>query len=367
VILILSFLLTGCNQTSENGIEVILSKEYPIIRAETLVDTISFIHLETTKKSLLPAFNKCILKISSNHIVVYNKVNKSLIVFNRQGKYLCSFNHYGRGPQEYSFVTQLFLNSREEIILVDQGRNILTFDINGKLLYHKELDSKCLRMVKMSTEGYYAVQFVFPETNAVRLVLLDNNFIVKKSIDLSNILKDPRYYSFASLGFFKHRLVITPYPKDSLYLLNKDNQVIPFRGIDLGKNAASSDVDFIQDVAALNNKAFLMNSSIIGDYLFVTGGEKGIQTKVINLIDNKVFDILRSRVTQAYIVPSKNGSMVLRINGGVVGHKYCGILTVDEMIKLKEDSRYNMIDEITILEDKTPLDANDNFVIQISY
>jgi hypothetical protein len=40
---------------------------------------------------------------------------------------------------------------------------------------------------------------------------------------------------------------------------------------------------------------------------------------------------------------------------------------VDEVMKLKEDSRYDMIDEITILEDKTPLEANDNFVIQISY
>ena len=60
-------------------------------------------------------------------------------------------------------------------------------------------------------------------------------------------------------------------------------------------------------------------------------------------------------------------SMVLRINGGVVGHKYFGILTVDEMLKLREDNRFNTIDEITILEDKTPLDANDNFFIQISY
>ena len=67
------------------------------------------------------------------------------------------------------------------------------------------------------------------------------------------------------------------------------------------------------------------------------------------------------------IPPMYQRSMVLRINGGVVGHKYFGILTVDEMLKLREDNRFNTIDEITILEDKTPLDANDNFFIQISY
>lgn len=365
-ILFLSFILTTCNQSSENNIHVILSKKYPTIYAESLVDTISFVHLETTKKSILPEYDKCILRISSNLITVYNKVNKSLVVFDRRGKYLSGFNHYGRGPYEYSYVTQLFINSQDEITIVDQGKNVLTFDIHGNILKAKELESKCIRIIKKSPEGFYAIQLHLKETNSVRLVQLDDSLKVKRAIDLSNYLKDPKYYSLASLDFYKGSLVLTPYPKDRLYLLNDDSQLMPFKGIDLGKNAASSEVDFINDATVLNNKAFLMFSAIIDDNLFVTGGDKGIKTKLINLADNRVFDIYRDRITNAYIIPSKNGSMVLRVNGGVRDHKYYGVLSVDEMKNLMEDSNYNKIDEIIMIQDTAKILPDDNFIIQIS-
>jgi len=80
-----------------------------------------------------------IIKISDNHIVIYDNTCNKVLIFSRQGKFERVLSRLGKGPGEYVSVRDLTINEKDNriILLSEFQRKLIFFTIDGEFLGDK--------------------------------------------------------------------------------------------------------------------------------------------------------------------------------------------------------------------------------------
>jgi hypothetical protein len=115
-------------------------KQIKIKKLSEIIEKYHFIKLETTKESLLGEIKK-IMTFEENVFILEARSSNGIKVFNNKGKYLYKIGREGSGPGEFVRLKGFTINeSNRQLILLDsEGKKLLYFSIEGKLLKEKHL------------------------------------------------------------------------------------------------------------------------------------------------------------------------------------------------------------------------------------
>lgn len=118
-------------QTKNSAGQEIVLNEISNELLHSLIDSIDFIPLETTHKSLIRSVAQ--LDIMDDYLYILNDDFASVLIYNRQGKLVNSIHNQGRGPQEYIRINGMYLDHlNHRIILSDTfSKRLLIYDSLG--------------------------------------------------------------------------------------------------------------------------------------------------------------------------------------------------------------------------------------------
>lgn len=109
------------SQISENDIKLNLSE---------FIDTLFYIIPEAVDSGIIGTYNKVIIK---NDTIVIADNFGSVFVYSISGTYINSFNYKGRGPGEYTRITDIeFYNGR--IYILDNTTKMHSYNVSGEFL-----------------------------------------------------------------------------------------------------------------------------------------------------------------------------------------------------------------------------------------
>ena len=128
------------NATTEDGIiKFDISKNYPKSNKTDadFIAEIEYVPLETNKDVLVDRYSR-LHYISENYIMVTERGKGDILVFDRKGKIVVNLSRKGRGPEEYSAMSNVVIDEKnEEIFVFDNigtGRVVVYSISNGEYL-----------------------------------------------------------------------------------------------------------------------------------------------------------------------------------------------------------------------------------------
>lgn len=149
-ITILVALSLSCNSNKKSDSLSILNINYKkiiidyneavaILNLDNIVDTLNFIPLEKTKPYV---GNIKKLIIYHDNFIIWDSKGKTVWVFDSKGKFKTRINKLGKGADEYIEITNISVNKRGDIQIVDASRkSIVSYSLNGTFLKRKSLKS----------------------------------------------------------------------------------------------------------------------------------------------------------------------------------------------------------------------------------
>ena len=131
----LLFFLFGCGEYHSRDIAGVISIEHAFNNVKTLnmsdyFTSIEYIPLQTFVESALPEIT-LFDKDDSNFYLAAERRSSSVAVFDLQGNYVKSIGNMGRGPGEYTWIGDMFLQSENTIAVVD-NKKMVSYSVDGK-------------------------------------------------------------------------------------------------------------------------------------------------------------------------------------------------------------------------------------------
>ena len=75
-----------------------------------------------------------------NYFYIFDKQQLVIHIFNKRGQYISSINQKGKGPNEYVHITDLFIDSNNNIVIYDfPQRKLLRFNKDGTFLHEQKV------------------------------------------------------------------------------------------------------------------------------------------------------------------------------------------------------------------------------------
>ncbi|MCR8667544.1 6-bladed beta-propeller [Aestuariibaculum sp. M13] len=139
------------------------------LKISDICNQITYVELETSDLSLVGNVTKIVA--SEDYIIILDKTGK-LVVFNSNGKFLNIINHQGRGPNEYTEITDFSFLEEDGLIAIYSR-------VNDRSVYLYSLDGKYVDDFKIKYESENLYNF-------------NNNFIFYNSHFFRN---QSNYYS----------------------------------------------------------------------------------------------------------------------------------------------------------------------------
>lgn len=138
--LLLLSLLIGCSPVSKTEISDIdkislqLKEENYKMNLSEIVDSIAYIPLETTEKSLLGDIDRMIVTEAGEYLIVDKEIASVLLLFTSEGKFVRQIGIKGDAPEEYIKIEDVAYYNRKVYIWDSANRKILEYNMNGELL-----------------------------------------------------------------------------------------------------------------------------------------------------------------------------------------------------------------------------------------
>ncbi len=102
-----------------------------------LFDTIWQVELKTYNDEFISRISRAI--VTDNIILIADYVQQKVFLFNANGDYINTINGFGKGPNEYVKITDIFINNRDEIEIINMyGESILLYSLNGEFISTRE-------------------------------------------------------------------------------------------------------------------------------------------------------------------------------------------------------------------------------------
>lgn len=114
------------------NLDIKTTQDIPI---RDFVDSVQIIILETTESSMLGEISQVFF--SGDSIFVVDKVTASVYAFDYSGKYLNKIAKQGRGPGEYTKISNVIFDETKKRIMIFDGntKKMICYDQNGKFLH----------------------------------------------------------------------------------------------------------------------------------------------------------------------------------------------------------------------------------------
>lgn len=101
-------------------------------------DTINYLKLDCSR-SPIGSINK--VAINDKYIVIYDRNSHRIFQFNRHGEYLRDLMKFGKGPNEFSDVTNLDINTNNEVLVFKEHTTITGLSETGDPLFSFQNES----------------------------------------------------------------------------------------------------------------------------------------------------------------------------------------------------------------------------------
>ncbi len=125
-VLFLIVIFYSCDRKSDNNIngdsitriDLLTEPESTIKKLSEIATTVEYIPLQTTENSFITSF---VLKIVNKDDRIYiqnSQMRNEILCFNRDGKFLFKLQNSGRGPEEYTFISDFDVSSDNKSLTI---------------------------------------------------------------------------------------------------------------------------------------------------------------------------------------------------------------------------------------------------------
>ncbi len=156
LILIICFACTNSadrghlSEKSLHGHTISLGPAKDTIKLSDIAEEVSYTYLEENDSSLIGSIDRVF--VTDSIIVVVDKLGSGTIhLFNNEGMHINSFSAPGRGPGEYTSITDAVLYEGNSSLLVydSKGRKFLFYTLWGEFLKEIKTDLRFTRMTRL--------------------------------------------------------------------------------------------------------------------------------------------------------------------------------------------------------------------------
>jgi len=238
-LVLLSLLLCCCKSEKTSSIVTldVLTPNGPELKnLSEIASDIQYIPLETTPKALM----KFVMNLKATEDKYYFNTILELLCFDKNGKFLYKLDSQGRGPEEYTYLSDYDLLPEKNLVIV-------LASVSGKLLFYNETDSgfKYIRKLNVKVHPHYC-DFI-PDQDNILLTYTtadgENKFqciVINQEGD--TLFKRPNYYKFnriskVVMGFnidnvinrINKTLSIKGFLTDTMFTITSDYKFVPYK------------------------------------------------------------------------------------------------------------------------------------------
>jgi len=218
-----------------------------LVNLSEIADTIEYIPLETTPKSLLahPPSDRILYE---KNILYFTQKKGFIKIFDSKGKYVSTFNRLGRGPQEYEQLDIIQIDNTSGNIIIKSINKVVEYFPNGEFIRNiflpapDKIDNIYIRnFLKLGDSYFFSGSAI--STNSV--IITDSSLNVIKKLKYPPEEMDLVIKNKNSPPAFIYPYIY-PY-NDKIRLINGNNKYI----LSIDKNL-SVDTVFIIDYGKFN-------------------------------------------------------------------------------------------------------------------
>lgn len=228
LLLITFFLLSSCNKKSKNQIShellkfnIALDHIEPDLNRK--FESARIIVLETKEEGIINGINK--LYKDENRLIIFDYRAKQVLVFDTLGNHLTTIKRIGRGPAEYSFLTDIVYDDDKKQIgmLRQENGDILWYDLDGRFQSADRIEREKFIFQFASMINGHLFHFISnPKTDAehyqVNITKLHDNKVIKSlfKTDTREISSGDFFHPF---GTYNNQITIhLPYKQEVYYI-----------------------------------------------------------------------------------------------------------------------------------------------------
>ena len=245
-----------------------LEKEIDNIQSVNLTeigDTIIYIPLETSDKSLLKDLSKII--VTNDHIAVYDRSN--ILMFDHSGQFIRQISKRGQGPGEYSLLIRdyCFSLDNQKIYLLVDGNRYFEYNVDGKFLHSYKINTPAQEMLPLNDSLFVFYSVHSPKLANPSIIIADLNNNIQRTYP--NYYKNNDQNVIISLAPFYARhgqIRFKEFGVDTLYTIT-ENEIIPYSFVSLGKKLWSGNLSG-NPMSAKSNEEYqkIVREQIAGKY-----------------------------------------------------------------------------------------------------
>ena len=194
---------------------------------DSLIADVEFLKLGQTGDVLIGQVNK--LWITEQHVIVADRLtSQAIFVFDREGNAQTVINRLGRGPQEYTHVTDVILTpDKERIVVLDVfKKKLLYYSMNGDYLYDKDM-SFCIGSLEyIDDQTIMGVAYGY-QTEDPGLASYENNQHYVYVLDTMMNITGSAMTVQPFINRFGDRVYVNPSHSDTIYRVTKNAGFAP--------------------------------------------------------------------------------------------------------------------------------------------
>ncbi len=276
-LLLLLSLASGCRQKSGDGglpvIDVAGSiGTYRQIPMSELISEVEYIPFETGPDFMIGGSNYDVITTASR---IFVRSPRYCYVFTGEGKFISDIGRQGRGPGEYTSASGMSIDETNRTVYLNASDKILKYTWDGEFVSEFEKPMLDYAMINkpqrtaflrdnlfighiFNTSGQVPENWIiFDDTGTVVKTFLQSIKVEKADGFVTTILDSPRPQVVSEEAY------VQEYLNDTLFLLNRNDELVPKFVFNLGRYAFPHDVYLTPDnVFDTQNSSIVINNHV---------------------------------------------------------------------------------------------------------
>lgn len=212
-----------------------LDSELPAERFADLIESVEVMRLEETSNSLLSYIHE--IHKTTDQLLLTSGKESDLFVFDLNGDFVRKINRQGDGPEEYSDITDLWLENDTIAIYSRNQRKVMKYDLKGDFIMVDKLPNQAGHIYSYRN-GYAMEMNYYPinDTSYYRFVVLNRQLEpVNKYFEIESLIPQGLSFSNNSVTPYKDGVLFHRIMNDTIYYL-RDEKLSPLVHFDFGKD-----------------------------------------------------------------------------------------------------------------------------------
>ena len=268
-----SLLLYSCghgqnnNESDSAPLQVVVVPEQADMPIDSIIEKVDYIKLGDTGDVLIGDVSK--LWITPQHIVIVDKFKAmSIFVFDRSGNAQVVIKRLGRGPQEYTSLTDVCLTpDQQRIVVLDNSKKkLLYYNMEGDFLYDKNT-SFWIGDLAYADEQHIIAKTYGAQNEDPGLTSYENKDDNLYILDTLMHIKQSMMPRTAILKQFEDRLYVNAIHGDTIYRVAGSDGLVPQYRLDMSAingvtNFGEESMEKVMEIR--KNNAYFPNDYVDG-------------------------------------------------------------------------------------------------------